>query len=155
MAQFSKKSLEKLETCHIDIQTVMKEAIKYFDFTVIEGYRSLERQFELYKKGRKQIDSGDWIVYDKKKVVTNIDGYKKKGKHNYDPSLAVDIAPYPELWKASNERFIYMIGIVMGIAKMFKDRGIIDNVIETGIDWDNDNYINDHSWIDKPHFQID
>lgn len=47
-----------------------------------EVYRSLKKQKELYNQGRTKPG----------KIVTYIDGVNKKGKHNYYPSKAVDVA---------------------------------------------------------------
>lgn len=57
------------------------------DFT----HREPEFQFELYKKGRKKLDSGYWEVVDQSKVVTNCDGFKKLSNHNHYPSKAFDV----------------------------------------------------------------
>lgn len=53
-------------------------------------YRSPEEQFELFKKGRVLTEFGTWIVKYKDEVVTNVDGYKIIGAHNYNPSRAID-----------------------------------------------------------------
>ena len=74
-------------------------------------------------------------------------------KHNSYPSKAVDIAPYPIDWN-NRKRFILLGGYVEGIAKMLKEKGIIDSNIVWGADWDSDNYMNDHTFIDLPHFQV-
>ena len=152
MPRFGNSSKSKLETCHKDLQTVLNEAIKYFDFSVIFGERTPEEQMELYKKGRK-LKNGVWVVSDKSKIVTYKDGYKKKSKHNYSPSLAVDIVPYPIDW-ADTRRMDYLAGFVMAIAKVFKEKGIIDSNIVWGGDWDNDTMTNDERFVDRPHFQI-
>jgi hypothetical protein len=47
MPKLGGRSKRKLSTCHKDIQTILNEAIKWFDFTVIEGERTLKRQQEL------------------------------------------------------------------------------------------------------------
>ena len=57
-----------------------------------ETHRPPERQFQLYTQGRKQIDTGEWAISDKSKIVTNVDGYKVKGPHNYSPAHAIDVA---------------------------------------------------------------
>lgn len=77
MPTFSKRSLDNLSNVDERLVRICNELIKRIDFTVIEGHRSLERQKELFDKGFSQID-----------------GITKKGKHNYSPSLAIDIIPY-------------------------------------------------------------
>ena len=86
MFEFGKISITKLITVHPKLREVCNLAIiiSNQDFSIIEGYRSVERQQILYKQGRTEPG----------KIVTKIDGIKKKSKHNYIPSLAVDVAPY-------------------------------------------------------------
>lgn len=101
MPSFSKKSLEKLNTCHPDLIFLMKEVIKYHDFTILCGTRSDSEQNQLYKEGKS----------------------KKKGgqsKHNHNPSLAIDIVPYfnkpPHIdWEAIPD-FAYLQGFVEATA---------------------------------------
>ena len=53
-------------------------------------YRPPEQQFELFKKGRVEIN-GEWVVQDAKVVVTYIDGIKKPSEHNKKPARAFDV----------------------------------------------------------------
>lgn len=101
MATFSKKSKEKLLTCDTRIQRVLEMAIQYADFTVLCGARTPKEQFELFKQGR-VLKEGVWVKVGS--TVTNLDGVTKKSMHNYTPSKAVDIAPYPIDWE-DLERF--------------------------------------------------
>jgi peptidoglycan L-alanyl-D-glutamate endopeptidase CwlK len=77
MYEFSEKSLSRLNTCHQDIIEICKELIQVYDFSVLEGHRTLEKQQEHYKAGRSKLD-----------------GIKKKSKHQSYPSMAIDIMPY-------------------------------------------------------------
>jgi peptidoglycan L-alanyl-D-glutamate endopeptidase CwlK len=77
MYSFGEKSQLNLDTAHESLQQLCNEVIKHIDFSVIEGHRPIERQIKLYNQGKSQID-----------------GINKKGKHNYTPSLAVDVIPY-------------------------------------------------------------
>lgn len=130
MAKFGDKSKALLATCHPDLQKIMNEAIKHFDFTVIEGARTLERQQQLFKEGKSKLD-----------------GINKKGKHNHSPSLAVDIAPYPIDWN-DTKRFFYLAGLIEGIATSM---GI---AIIWGGDWDSDGDYKDQTFNDYPHFEL-
>ena len=130
MAKLGKKSLEILSTCDNRIQKIIHEAIKVTDFTVIEGTRSLERQQQLFKEGK-----------------TKIDGIQSKGKHNYDPSLAIDIAPYPIDWN-DTKRFFYLAGVVKALAISM---GI---ELRWGGDWDSDDDFTDQTFNDYPHFEL-
>jgi hypothetical protein len=59
--------------------------------TACEGiHRTPSEQFAIFQKGR-AFENGNWVVVDKRKKVTNLDGYKKKSRHNYLPATAVDI----------------------------------------------------------------
>ena len=135
MPHFSMKSMTILGTCHRDIQTVMQEAIKVVDFSVFSGHRTPKEQAKLFAQGR--TTKGD--------IITYRDGTDKKSKHNYSPSKAVDIIPWPEGWK-DEERFSYVAGVVMTVAHRLWSEGKIENKIEWGGDWRN--------FKDKPHFQI-
>lgn len=146
MASFGQKSKDKLSTAHPKLQLVMNEAIKVFDFTVLYGNRSVEEQFELFKKGRELQSDGTW-----KKVgstVTNLDGKIKKSNHNYLPSRAVDIAPYPIDWN-NIQRFKDMAKVVLQCAKNLNIKVI------WGADWDMDGDIEEHKFKDFPHFELD
>lgn len=81
MPKFSKQSLERLATCHLDIQLVMNDVIKVFDCSIIYGHRGEEEQNRLFEAGRSQLK---W----------------PKSPHNKTPSMAVDVIPYPlKDWK--------------------------------------------------------
>jgi peptidoglycan L-alanyl-D-glutamate endopeptidase CwlK len=135
MPNFSQRSLDRLATCHDDIQKVMNESIKEFDFTVLSGYRSPDEQFELYKQGRELIDS-KWVKTGK--TVTNVDGTNVLSNHNYNPSRAIDIAPYPINWD-NIDRFIAMSNVVLKCAKE------LDIELEWGGNW---------RMKDYPHFEL-
>ena len=130
MPTFSKRSKDNLATADERLQLLFNEVIKGFDCIVIEGHRSVERQNKLYKKG-----------------FSKLDGINKKSKHNYSPSLAVDVVPYPIDWQDTN-RMYYFGGYVKGVAERLGLK------IRWGGDWDNDTKVNDHRFIDLPHFEL-
>lgn len=129
MPSFSEDSKQKLLTCHPDIQKVLMEAIKYFDFTVICGYRDKVAQNKAYKEHKSQTP---W----------------PKSKHNTNPSNAVDLAPHPINWD-DTIRFYYLAGFIMGIAAK---SGIN---LRFGGDWDKDTQVSDEKFKDIGHFEID
>ena len=137
MYKFSKRSRDNLSTASENLQRLFNEVIKEIDCTVICGHRSPEEQFELYKKGRVNKDF-KWIVVDKAKVVTNIDGRAKKSNHNYLPSRAVDVVPYPLDW--NDITAFKKLGEV--VKRKAKELGI---KISWGGDW--------QSLKDYPHFE--
>jgi peptidoglycan L-alanyl-D-glutamate endopeptidase CwlK len=132
--KFSDKSKYRLGTCHQDIQKIFNEVIKYFDCTILEGYRDDLRQNELYRQGKSQLKAG-------------------QSKHNHQPSLAVDAVPYPINWN-DTQRMTLFIGYVLGIANYLYDKGEIDYKLVSGIDWDSDTQVKDTTFFDYPHFEL-
>jgi len=128
MPRYSKRSKERLATCHEDLQRLFNEVIKHYDCSIICGSRSKEDQEKAYRQGSSKV------------VWPN-------SKHNSTPSLAVDVAPYPIEWYELN-RFYMFIGIVRGIAAMM---GIN---IRCGADWDGDMDVKDQNFHDLPHFEL-
>lgn len=146
MPNFGIESKKNLATAHQQLQELFEEVVKYFDCKVLYGHRTPEEQFELYKKGRKLVN-GKWIIADKSKVVTYLDGITKLSNHNTLPSTAVDVVPYTVDWKDLN-RFYMFIGFVRAIAIT---KGI---KIRSGGDWDGDTQVKDETFIDLAHFEL-
>src|SRR5687767_13298513 len=123
----SQKSLERLNTCHPHLIECILALADEIDITVIEGYRSDEKQLELFLAGKSKIRSG--------------------GKHCQKPSLAVDIAPLPLDWNDS-ESFYNMASRLLAIAKS-------KNInLRWGGDWDGDGDFKDQSFNDLVHFEL-
>lgn len=80
--KYSKRSLERLETCHPLLIQLMQRALleSPHDITILEGYRSKQKQDEYLRKGTSKVP---W----------------PHSKHNRRPSKAVDVAPWPIDWK--------------------------------------------------------
>lgn len=134
MPKFSKSSFTKLSTCHPDLQVLFYEVIKSFDCQIIEGYRQEEEQEQAFRNGRTQLH---W----------------PHGKHNAQPSMAVDVSPWPLDW-ANYKRFYWFAGYVMGIAQKLKDEGKMTHAIRYGGDWDSDKIIDDQGFKDLVHFEL-
>ena len=147
MPSFSKKSASILETCHPKLQQVFNEVVKTFDCTIISGHRPPEEQFKLFQKGRIKDDLGNWLIVKREDVVTYKDGYEKLSKHNYRPSLAVDVVPYPVEWD-NKDRMIYFAGFVKGVSEK------LGFEIVWGGDWDADTDMEDQTFKDLPHYQL-
>ncbi len=128
MSSFGKLSRERLATCHPQIQDVLNEVIKIFDFSILCGHRGEEDQNAAFEAGNSKVK---W----------------PNSKHNQYPSLAVDLAPYPIDWN-DTERFARLAGYIQGYAYA---KGICMRV---GFDWDNDNDIKEHSLLDYPHIEL-
>ena len=117
MPSFSTKSRQKLATCALPLQQLFNEVIKQLDCTVLYGFRSPEEQFELYKRGRELVN-GIWVITDKSKVVTYRDGYRMLSAHNYQPSKAVDVAPYPIDWEDIDRFNLFVNHVLRTAAEM-------------------------------------
>ena len=128
MPRFGRKSKERLASCDPRLQELFNEVIKYVDCSVLEGHRSKERQNRLYDEGKTKVRYPN-------------------GRHNADPSLAVDVTPYPVDWE-DRERQTLFAGVVLGIARGLGIR------IRWGGDWDMDFDVQDNKFDDFPHFEL-
>jgi len=146
MYKFGEKSLEKLKTCHEDLQKILLLAISVsnVDFGISEGYRPVERQNQLFREGKSKID-----------------GINKKGKHNYNPSEAADFYIYhPDIemrrkMAYDKNHLSYVAGVIQSSAEMLYNEGVIKHKIRWGGNWDSDGVIAfDQSFLDMPHVEI-
>ena len=129
MAKFGRTSKNRLATCDERLQEVFNEVIKFVDCSVLEGHRGKQRQNDLFDEGKTK------VTY-------------PNGRHNSDPSRAVDVTPYPVDWK-DRERQTLFAGFVLGIAT---GMGI---KLRWGGDWDQDFQVMDNRFDDFPHFELD
>jgi len=158
MFTLSTNSKAKYETLHEDLRLLISEALKYstIDFGLSEGARSVETQQEYFQRGRTKID-GQWVITDKSKVITYVDGVVKKGKHNYTPSMAFDFYVYiPGKSMSYDPTHLTALGymfVVLG-NKLF-DEGIITHKIRWGGNFDMDGEILEvGSFRDSPHVEL-
>ena len=128
MYSFSNKSLEVLSTCDYRLRDIVTEVLKVMDITVICGHRSKEDQDKAVKEGNSK------LVF-------------PKSKHNTNPSLAIDLCPYPIDWK-DRERFVLLAGLIVGIGL---SKG---HVIRWGGAWDGLKTMKSNKFDDLPHFEI-
>ena len=124
MPRFGQASQRRLKGINTKLVNVLNQAIKHFDFIVIEGKRSLETQKEYVAKGASK----------------TLESKHLEGK-------AVDIAPYPIDYD-DEERFVYLGGFILGVASQLGVK------LRWGLDWDNDTYTKDTSFRDIGHFEI-
>lgn len=130
MYKFSNKSQEKLATCHPDIQKIFNKVLSLgiFDLTVVEGKRSLERQKELVAEGKSKTLKSKHLTGD-----------------------AIDVAIYKNGkidWDDANAYYV-LAGVVYAIAKQ---EGI---AIRWGGNWDRDQDMNDQTFDDLVHYELD
>lgn len=141
MYRFSETSRKRLQTCHPDLIAIFEEAIKRspIDFGIAEGQRSIEDQQKYFREGKSKID-----------------GITKKGKHNYNPSLAVDIYAFFS-GKASwdKDHLCVIAGVVIAVSDILYEGGATDHRLRWGGNWDMDGeVISDQSFQDLPHFEL-
>lgn len=127
-SKYSARSIERLKTCHPQLQVLFLEIVREFDNTILEGHRPEHRQNQLYAEGKSKLKWPD-------------------SKHNTELSMAVDAAPWPIDWN-DTARFYYFGGFVLGIAQRSGIR------LRWGGDWDSDRLIKDQSFNDLVHFEL-
>lgn len=76
MPKFGKASLERREMLCKNLKLLVDEVIKHYDFSIIETFRDKETQDRYYRNGTTKAHFGE-------------------SAHNYHPSFAVDVYPYP------------------------------------------------------------
>lgn len=143
MPRFSQSSLAQLATCHHDLQALFNEVIKYFDCTISEGFRNEITQNKAYEQGFSKLR---W----------------PNGNHNHNPSLAVDVYPYPVDLRPKNAkeseiykfRMCFFAGQVKAIARVLNAQGLMQYDLVWGCDWNDDTEIKDHDFLDFPHFEL-
>lgn len=134
MNKFSNKSLERLDTCHPDLQTLAHEALKIMDCSVVSGVRTIAEQralFEAEPPLTKTMNS---------KHLKQPDGF----------SHAIDLAPYVNggiPWK--DLKYFYRMAGVMEMSAH-----ILRINIRWGGNWDSDDDLDDQKFFDLPHFEL-
>lgn len=157
MAKFSygRASRRRLGSCHVDLQRIADMALSLglMDITVVCGHRSQEEQDALYPEFTR-------VKY-------------PHSKHNTNPSIAIDLAPYHPVYgylSGSEEQigkiafkekislaeassfikseYHRLAGIILTCAKHLG----ID--LRWGGDWDSDSNTLDQNFIDLPHFEL-
>jgi hypothetical protein len=122
------KSLDKLATCDERLQRLFTEVSKTWEFTVIEGHRGKDAQEQAYATGHTKLH---W----------------PHGKHNAEPSLAVDVIPSPVDWK-DTMKITYFAGYVMATAESL---GIN---LRWGGDWRRQHDPLHNTFNDLVHFEV-
>lgn len=134
MPKFSQSSFSKLSTCEMELQVLFFEVIRSYDCIVLEGFRNQEDQEKAFESGTTTLH---W----------------PHGKHNSNPSTAIDVAPYPLDWK-NLKRFYHFSGFVLGIAEQLKAQGKMTRSIRCGADWDGDKDLDDQKFNDLVHYEL-
>lgn len=134
--RFGRESREALETCHPTLRSILRFAIKFIDFKVLECHRTEARQNQLFEQGLTKVRWPD-------------------SRHNSLPSLAVDFAPYPIDW-SDTDRFYYTAGIIMGVGELFLYVTGLNRKyrLRYGGDWDKDGDVREQSFKDLGHIEL-
>lgn len=133
MPTFGAASEAQLATCHPDLVRVLRRAIQYLDFSVIEGHRGQAAQDAAFAKGLSKLRYPN-------------------GNHNAVPSRAADIAPFPVDWSEGEKphlRFAFLMGVVLVAART---EGV---KVRFGLDWNRNLDPRDETFLDLPHVELD
>jgi peptidoglycan L-alanyl-D-glutamate endopeptidase CwlK len=136
MNHFSETSRARLDTCHKDLKMLFAHVIQDFDCTIVCGHRDKQDQDKAFVEGKSKLQYPN-------------------SKHNHNPSLAVDAAPYEKTgidW--SKSQMLFFAGYVKGVADRLYHIGVMSHRIRLGADWDSDNDIDDETFLDAPHFEL-
>lgn len=137
MFSFGKSSKSKLMTCHPDLQKVFFAAIEDspIDFGISSGRRNAEEQNILFTKG-----------------LSKCDGYFKISDHQPKEDgfgYAVDVYAYLNNKASYDKRYLCIIaGHILGTANRLNIK------IQWGGDWDSDWDMDEHDFIDMPHYAL-
>lgn len=121
MPKFSSTSTKRLLTCHPDLIKLFQEVVRAVDCTVVCGERGKKEQEAAYESGNSR---ARWPM----------------SCHNRQPSLAVDVIPYPVNWSAV-PRFYYLAGYTKRVAE---EMGL---VVTWGGEWSR--------YFDGAHYQLE
>lgn len=175
-------SLIKLETCHPDLQRLMRRVDRRWSHTILEGVRDLEQQQLNVTKGVSTTLASKHLLVD----PTTLQRIREHAD-------AVDAAPDPHKWPDLKGRlqkvqdllrrlespmdagervavvalvrdefvaygkdvgrWYAFAGYVHGVADELQERGEITARIRHGYDWDGDHRLDDQSFDDLPHHE--
>lgn len=138
MAEYGKSSERRLITCHGLLQELFRRVVKRRDCSITDGHRGEELQNGLYAIGRTKPGT----------IVTN--ARFGESRHNDNPSMAVDIIPWPEKW-ADEDAFDELSLIVWD---EWRKMHVTKFKLVWGGDWDGDGDRSDQKFIDLPHWEL-
>ena len=99
---FSKLSLHRLGSCHVELQRLMHAVMskQEMDFSILCGFRDKRDQDAAVRRGNSKLC---W----------------PHGRHNHKPSLAVDVAAYPidNFNKLNTERTVSLSKVILDTAR--------------------------------------
>jgi peptidoglycan L-alanyl-D-glutamate endopeptidase CwlK len=138
MAKFSAVSLARLAGAHPLLQKIMHAALGKYDFTILQSQRGRADQEKAFRAGNTHAHFG-------------------QSAHNWDPAIALDVAPWPIDWN-DRGRFIALNKVIgcfdpatgygYGIAKDMKVP------LRWGGDWNFNGILTDEHLVDLPHYEL-
>lgn len=138
MPEFSQTSLNRLNSCHPDLQLIFTAVIASGrDCSIICGHRSKIAQIEAFQAKLSKVEYPN-------------------SKHNAYPSMAVDVAPYFPGgidWHDLGAFYLFA-GYVQRMADELLASGQITHTLRYGGDWDGDKRTADQAFNDLPHFEL-
>lgn len=135
MPKFSQESFSRLSTCHEDLQALFYEVIKYYDCSILCGYRNEIDQEKAFAEGHTKL-------------------HYPHGMHNRQPSMAVDVTPYP-IDLINDKKAYWFAGFVIATAQQLKNAGKMTHGIRWGGAWNGiENFNNPHMLNDLVHFEL-
>ena len=138
MGYFGRKSRERLNTCHGDLITLFTAVAEEIDCSVICGHRNEADQEKAFDSGHSKV-------------------HFPHGKHNSNPSIAIDVAPYPIDWN-DMDRFYWFAGWVLAKAEILRNVGEISHKIRWGGNWNGIKKgridFKANKFDDLPHFEL-
>jgi len=105
-----KSSLSKLESCHPDLPVLAIEVARYFDYTIVWGYRNKAEQDKAFADGT----GVAWPLSKHNKMAKELvnDEFIMVPR-----SEAIDVAPLPINWK-NTDRFCILLGVFWAVSKI-------------------------------------
>lgn len=126
---FGTISKQRLARAHPLLQKLANEAIKHTGFMVGDTNRGRVAQEKAFKEHKSKVHFGD-------------------SAHNWDPSVAYDLIPFPIDWNDSKRFIKLQLEFIKPIAK---DLGI---PIRQGCDWNMNGILTDEHFVDLPHVEL-
>lgn len=130
MPRFSRGSMQRLKTCHEDLQLLFLTVVRNYDCTITDGHRDKATQDKYFKQGLSKLKYPE-------------------SKHNKKPSMAVDVAPFVSGKLSFDHKQCYnFAGFVMATALTLGIK------VRWGGDWDQDRDVKDQTFNDLVHFEL-
>ena len=121
MPDYGKESRAKLKTVCLKLRIVAWIVIKIFDVTIVWGWRDEDQQNEAFEAGN---SSKQWP--DSK--------HNRVDKYGNPRSEAIDLAPWPQVYKAPKYKFYFIAGLFLMAAWLCRIK------VRWGGSWDGNYY---------------